>query len=103
MYVLEDLWKGKITPTDRGYRKDSPYAKMVRQANESEDIFYKDLSAVGKKAYEAHCDQQGQLEDVKDCDSFIRGFRLGAGMILDVVGSCDSPMLQVNEMGMAEE
>ena len=66
MYVLEDLWKGKITPSERGYRKDSPYAELVRQANETADIFYKELSPVGKKAY-------------------------------------DSPMLQVNEMGMAEE
>ena len=103
MYVLEDLWEGKITPSDRGYRKGSPYAELVRQSNETADIFYKDLSAVGKKAYEAHCDHQGQLEDVKDCDTFIRGFRLGARMILDVVGDYDSPMLQINEMETAED
>ena len=44
--------------------------------------------------------------DVSECDTFIRGFRLGARMILDVVGDYDSPMLQVNEMGemvMAED
>ena len=102
MYVLDELWRGEITPSERGYRKDSPYAALVRQANETADIFYKELSAVGKKAYEVYCDQQGQLDDVKDCDSFIRGFRLGARMILDVVGDYDSPMLQINEMDMAE-
>ena len=103
MYVLEDLWKGKITPSDRGYRKDSPYAELVRQANETADIFYKELSPVGKKAYDAHSTQESKLADISECDSFIRGFRLGAGMILDVVGSYDSPMLQVNEMDIAEE
>ena len=103
MYVLEDLWKGKITPSERGYRKASPYAELVRQANETADIFYKELSPVGKKAYDAHSTQESKLADISECDSFIRGFRLGAGMILDVVGSYDSPMLQVNEMGMAEE
>ena len=50
MYVLDALWRGEITPSDRGYRKGSPYAQMVRQTNESEDAFYKELSAVGKKA-----------------------------------------------------
>ena len=103
MYVLEDLWKGKITPSERGYRKDSPYAELVRQANETADIFYKELSPVGKKAYDAHSTQESKLADISECDSFIRGFRLGAGMILDVVGSYDSPMLQVNEMDIAEE
>lgn len=103
MYVLEDLWKGKITPSERGYRKDSPYAELVRQANETADIFYKELSPVGKKAYDAHSTQESKLADISECDSFIRGFRLGAGMILDVVGSYDSPMLQVNETDIAEE
>ena len=103
MYVLDDLRKGKITPSERGYRKDSPYAELVRQANETADIFYKELSPVGKKAYDAHSTQESKLADISECDSFIRSFRLGAGMILDVVGSYDSPMLQVNEMDIAEE
>ena len=51
MYVLDELWRGEITPSERGYRKDSPYAALVRQANETADIFYKELSPVGKKAY----------------------------------------------------
>ena len=85
MYVLKDLWEGNITPADRGYRKGSPYARLVHQANESEDEFYNHLSDAGKKAYQVYCDQQAHVEDVKDCDTFIRGFRLGARMILDVV------------------
>ena len=102
MYALEDLWRGNITPSERGYRKDSPFAEMVRQANEAADIFYQELSEVGKKAYDAHSTQESKLADISECDSFIRGFRLGARMILDVVGDYDSPMLQINEMEMAE-
>lgn len=73
MYVLKDLWEGNITPADRGYRKGSPYAGLVHQANESEDEFYNHLSDAGKKAYQVYCDQQAHVEDVKDCDTFIRG------------------------------
>ena len=102
MYALEDLWRGNITPSERGYRKDSPFAEMVRQANETADIFYQELSEVGKKAYDAHSTQESKLADISECDSFIRGFRLGARIILDVVGDYDSPMLQINEMDMAE-
>ena len=102
MYALEDLWRGNITPSERGYRKDSPFAEMVRQANETADIFYQELSEVGKKAYDAHSTQESKLADISECESFIRGFRLGARIILDVVGDYDSPMLQINEMDMAE-
>ena len=49
-----------------------------------------------------YCDQQAHVEDVKDCDTFIRGFRLGVRMILDVVGEYDSPMVQINELNTAE-
>ena len=49
MYVLKDLWEGNITPADRGYRKGSPYARLIHQANESEDEFYNHLSDAGKK------------------------------------------------------
>ncbi len=103
MYVLDELWRGEITPSERGYRKDSHYAELARQANETAGIFYQELSEVGKKAYDAHSTQESKLADISECDSFIRGFRLGARMILDVVGDYDSPMVQVNEMGRAEE
>lgn len=99
MYVLEDLWRGNITPAERGYPENGPFAELVQCSSESEKGFYKELSATGKKAYEAHCDLQGQLDDLRDCDTFIRGFRLGARMILDAAGHYESPMLQVNEMG----
>ena len=65
MYVLKDLWEGNITPADRGYRKGSPYARLVHQANESEDEFYNHLPDAGKKAYQVYCDQQAHVEDVK--------------------------------------
>ena len=103
MYALEDLWQGKITPSERGYRNGSQYEELMREAIETCDIFYKELSPVGKKAYDEHSTQESKLADISECDSFIRGFRLGARMILDVVGDYDSPMVQVNEMGMAEE
>ena len=80
----------------------SPYARLLHQANEGEDECYNHLSDAGKKAYQVYCDQQAHVEDVKDCDTFIRGFRLGARMILDVVGEYDSPMVQINELNTAE-
>ena len=58
MYVLKDLWEGNITPADRGYRKGSPYARLIHQANESEDEFYNHLSDAGKKAYQVSIESE---------------------------------------------
>ena len=102
MFVLEDLWNGKITPNERGFREGSEYAKLMTQATETADIFYKELSPVGKRAYDTLCGIENKLADIAECDSFIRGFRLGAGMILDVIEDRKLPMIQRNEMNTAE-
>ena len=98
MYVLKKLWEGSITPSDRGYRTGSAYAALAKESNMLEAAFYDHLSDIGKKAYQDYCDHHADLEDIRDCDTFIRGFRLGARMILDVVGEYDSPMVQINEL-----
>ena len=47
-------------------------------------------------------DLQAELTEISEQDTFIRGFRLGARVILDVIGEYASPMIQVNEMGREE-
>ena len=98
MYVLKKLWEGSITPSDRGYRTGSAYAALAKEANMLEAACYDHLSDMGKKADQDYCDHHADMEDIRDCDTFIRGFRLGARMILDVVGEYDSPMVQINEL-----
>ncbi len=99
MYELERLWKGRITPTERGYKKGSHYETLMHQASESEHKFYDFLTPEGKAAYKLYCEHQEEVERVNEYDTFLRGFRLGARLILDVVSDCELPMVQVNEMG----
>ena len=98
MYALEDLWRGKITPSERGYRNGSQYAELMKQANEASDIFYKELSPVGKRAYDALCTAENKMADLAEFDSFSRGFRLGMGLLLDAIGENGLPMVQRHEM-----
>ena len=102
MYALEDLWEGKIAPSDRGFQKGSKYEALTEQAHGFMESFRKELSAEGKRAWENYEDLQAELAEISEQDTFIRGFRLGARVILDVIGEYASPMIQVNEMGREE-
>ena len=98
MYALNELWSGSITPSERGYHKGSEYAQLTQQAAENEELFYRELSPSGKKAFDQYYNLRLQLSNISERDSFIRGYRLGARMLLDVIGQYDAPMVQVNEM-----
>ena len=92
MYVLQDLWDGNIAPSERGIRHGSLYAELSHQATEDEIKFRKEMTEKGRSLYEEYCNKQSKLLELSDADAFIQGFRLGARMILDVVGSYDSPL-----------
>lgn len=99
MYVLTDLWQGSVRPSERGYLDGSEYDHITKQTIESTEVFRKELSPAGKKAFSDYEGFLADLSEISECDSFIRGFRLGARIILDVIGDYASPMVQVNEMG----
>ena len=71
----------------------------MREAIETCDIFYKELSPVGKKAY---CTVENKLNDLAEFDSFSRGFRLGMRLLLDAINDDGLPMIQRHEMDTAE-
>lgn len=86
MYILENLWDGKITPNEKFLRTDTEYKKESHKLCEEIDLFFKDLSDEKQKHYEELEKLQYKLFDISERDTFIVGFRLGARIILDVVG-----------------
>ena len=90
MYILEELWNGDITPSERVIRTGSQYAQLQKQMVAAEDAFRKELSTEGKKAYEEFCRKQAGMAEIAECDSFIRGVRVGARFLLDIVGDYPS-------------
>ena len=86
MYILNDLWYGNITPNERYIRSHSEYQQISHQFTEELDLFIKDLSPEKRK----QCDELERLQlkliSISEEDTFIVGFRLGARMILDIIG-----------------
>jgi len=86
VYVLNDLWRGNISPCERYVCSDSKYQEVFQQFCKESDLFAKDLSPEKQKRFEEIQELQLKLIDISETDTFIVGFRLGARMILDVVG-----------------
>ena len=90
MYILEDLWNGDITPSERVIRTGSQYAQLQKQLVAAEEDFRKELSPEGKAAYDTFCRKQAELSEIAECDCFIRGVRVGARLLLDIVADYPS-------------
>ena len=90
MYILEELWNGNVAPADRVIRTGSQYAQLQKQLVAAEEDFRKELSPEGKAAYDTFCRKQAELSEISECDCFIRGVRVGARLLLDIVADYPS-------------
>lgn len=92
MYILEDIWAGNFSPIDRVIRMGSPYQKLSHEAYGWLETFREELSPEGKKAFDKYYDAHMAMWEISEKDAFIRGVRLGAGFILDIIGEYHSDL-----------
>ena len=99
MYVLRDLWRGEISPTDRRVRRGSEYQQRAAEARKQIAEFAAMLSPEAKERMEDINDQKHSMAMLAEEDVFIYGFRLGARMMLDVVGDYEGQFCSPTEAG----
>ena len=92
--ILEQLWDGGIRPCERTVRKGSEYARLQEAAQKEYDRFWRLLSPDAKEAYSAFCETNNSLTSISDRDCFIKGFRLGAQLVLAAICEDDSQLPQ---------
>ena len=99
MYVLRELWRGEISPTDRLVRQGSEYQQRAAEVRKQMIEFAAILSPEDKERMEAINDQKHDLSMIEEEDMFIYGFRLGARMMLDVIGDYEGQFCSPTEAG----
>lgn len=97
MFVLENLWKGRIRPSERCYREGSRYAELIGLGVELEKTICSELSEVAKKAYKELYEAQVEMIEIGEQDAFLQGVRFGAQFMLDVLREYPSQLPQVGE------
>ena len=97
IHILEKLWYGNVAPAERMIRKGSRYSKLQKQLVAAEDALREVLTPEGKKFYEDICRKQTEMAQIAECDSFIRGVRIGARLALDIMEDYPSQLPSVTE------
>ena len=99
MYMLRELWRGEISPTDRRVRQGSEYQQRAAEVRKQLTEFAAMLSPEAKERMEDINDQKHSLSMLAEEDVFIYGFRLGARMMLDVIGDYEGQFCSPTEAG----
>lgn len=99
MYALQELWRGNITPAERFVRSGSEYKETAKKLSDEIDRLMEAISPEARKQVEAIDNLRADMTVLANEDYFIYGFRLGARLILDVVGDYKGQFYSPGEAG----
>ena len=85
MLVLEDLYLGDIRPNERGFKRNSQYARALDDLVEVGDALTDTLNEDQSELFEEYMDAQREVNVLTDCETFCYAFKLGAKIMLDVL------------------
>ena len=86
MNILEELWYGRINPSQRTQPDDKSASELTEKIVKKEDELAPLLSDEAKEILEQMRDKQLDLSTSNERNAFISGFRLGARIMLEVIG-----------------
>ncbi len=86
MFVLQELWRGNITPSERFVRSGSEYKKIAGELSDEMDRLMEMISPEARKQLENIGNLRADMAVLSNEDIFIYAFRLGARLMLDVLG-----------------
>lgn len=97
MYVLDKLWRGKLSPGEQCVNSDSEYSRLRRSLIQKERLISAGLSEGGKRLFQEYQEIQAKMASISEEDVFINAFRIGVGMILDAIGTYESQFCRYHE------
>lgn len=85
MNIIEDLWYGNISPWERPFKQDSPYAELLALVIRHQEDLLGRLNDEEKEIFEKYSDCTSEMHDLTEREAFVKGFTLGAKIIIDVM------------------
>ena len=86
MLFLEEFWNGNIAPGEGRYHSKKEYREAWKLVESTEEQLKERLSPDDWKLFTQYQDAERCAGCISDADIFIEGFRMGAMMIMDVLG-----------------
>ncbi len=85
MKLIHELALGNLQPMARNFKKDTVYAKLLSEVAEHQDKLIATLSPEQKELFDLANEATIDLSVESDHDLFIKGFVLGAQMMLEIL------------------
>ena len=91
MYLLSDLWQDCFAAETLRPKAGSECWQLMQSMAKKREHIMSELSEEGRQVFEAFERAQKTLADLKEEDTCIRAFRMGAKMMADIYGDYRSP------------
>ena len=88
---IEQFYYGNIEPQERSTRMNDTVQKKLKIMVNNEELLTKSLTDERKQWFLDYVDAWHEVNSESNLDSFIMGFRLGAGFAYDTFVSTDAP------------
>lgn len=82
--LMEKLYEGTLIPDETIVPNDPAYRQLIRQTAEALELWRKKHSDEEFQELEALLDLCSQTQSMELTSSFVRGFRLGAGLMVEI-------------------
>ena len=95
--ILEDLYYGNLSPSQRAVRPDSKTQKLMRKQSDLETKLNGSFTEEQRANFEQYLTITADLLDANCLDSFITGFRLGACFTHEIFIGTDAPFADLTD------
>ncbi len=93
--ILEDLYYGNLSPSQRAVRPGSRVKKMMQKQNDLESKLTGSFTEEQRATFEKYLSVTADLLDANTLDNFITGFRLGARFAHEIFVGTDAPFAEI--------
>ena len=93
MRILEEFWYGNLNPNEQSFDKQSRFAKVLSLLTQNEGKLLERMNEEEKEIFEKYQDCHHELTQLGECEAFIKGFRLGGQIMLEVCKETDYPFI----------
>ena len=87
--ILEELYYGNISPTDRDVVKGGAYSHILQLLTRNEEALMETLTQTQQETFEKFKDCASELGDKNEMMSFVLGFKLGMRLAVEAMISID--------------
>lgn len=85
MNTLEDLFYGNLFPLEKSAKLDDEVKELLKLFNRNEEKLTSTLTESQKETLEKYKDCNREISEICERESFIKGFQLGARIIIEVI------------------